>query len=122
MSFSDELKSARRAAGLTQQQVADAMGLTNSTYCGYETGKRQPDVKKIKQLSAVLKVSADKLLETGFDIEAADPTTTNIQKVTTSMKTMNEEGQERVVDYADDLVQSGKYIKTRPAELGKKQA
>ena len=27
-----------------RQQVADALGLTASTYCGYETGKRQPDV------------------------------------------------------------------------------
>lgn len=67
MSFSERLKEARISLGYTQQQVADEMGITNSTYCGYETGKRQPDVVKIKKLAAILKVSGDYLLETGFD-------------------------------------------------------
>lgn len=42
------------------------MGISKSTYCGYETGKRQPDALKIKQLSRFLGVSGDDLLETGF--------------------------------------------------------
>lgn len=47
---------------MTQQQIADMMGIDKSTYCGYETGKRQPDVRKIKQLSETLNVSVDELL------------------------------------------------------------
>jgi transcriptional regulator with XRE-family HTH domain len=70
MSFAEQLKIARQRAGYTQQQVADFMGVTNSTYCGYETGKRQPDVPKIKQLSRILNTSGDVLLETGFDPSA----------------------------------------------------
>lgn len=66
MSFPEQLKQARAAMGYTQQQVADAMGITNSTYCGYETGKRSPDVAKIKQLAAILQTSGDVLLETGL--------------------------------------------------------
>ena len=66
MSFTERLKEARISVGYTQQQVADAMVITNSTYCGYETGKRQPDVAKIKQLAKILKTSGDFLLETGF--------------------------------------------------------
>ena len=42
------------------------MGISKSTYCGYETGKRQPDVQKIKQLSNYLGVSGDELIETGY--------------------------------------------------------
>lgn len=56
----------------TQQQVADRMGITKSTYCGYETGKRQPDVEKIKLLAAILQTSGDTLLETGFSPESDD--------------------------------------------------
>lgn len=67
MGFAEQLRKARIASGLTQQQVADAMGITNSTYCGYETGKRQPDVQKIKQLSKIFGVSGDSLLETGYE-------------------------------------------------------
>lgn len=65
MEFKDSLREARKAAGMTQTQVAELMNITKSTYCGYETGKRQPDVAKIKQLSDILGVPADKLLQTG---------------------------------------------------------
>lgn len=78
MSFSERLKEARISLGYKQKQVADAMGVEISTYCGYETGKRQPDVAKIKQLASILEVSGDFLLETGFsssDQEEADAKT-----------------------------------------------
>lgn len=32
---------------------------------------------------------------------------------------LNQEGQEKLADYSDDLVTSGKYIKTDPDQLGK---
>lgn len=67
MGFSEQLKKARLKMNYTQQQVAELMGITKSTYCGYETGKRQPDVPKIKQLANVLNTSGDFLLETGFE-------------------------------------------------------
>lgn len=66
MSFPERLKEARILLGYRQKQVAEAMGIETSTYCGYETGKRQPDVAKIKQLASILGVSGDFLLETGF--------------------------------------------------------
>lgn len=66
MSFREKLRAARESRGYTQQQVADLMEIDKSTYCGYETGKRQPDVQKIKQLSKILGVSGDELLETDF--------------------------------------------------------
>lgn len=72
MSFGEKLRAARESRGYTQQQVADFMKIDKSTYCGYETGKRQPDVQKIKQLSKFLGVSGDELLETGY---AVSPTT-----------------------------------------------
>lgn len=70
MGFPEQLKMARLSLGYTQQQVADLMGVTKSTYCGYETGKRQPDVEKIKLLANILQTSDDILLETGFSPES----------------------------------------------------
>ena len=66
MSFGEKLREAREKRGFTQQQIADTMGIDKSTYCGYETGKRQPDVQKIKAISKILGVSGDSLLETDF--------------------------------------------------------
>ena len=66
MSFGEKLRTARESKGYTQQQIADYMQIDKSTYCGYETGKRQPDVQKIKQLTKILGISGDNLLETEF--------------------------------------------------------
>lgn len=71
MAFSENLRAARKAAGLTQQQVADRIGVTKSTYCNYEKGKREPDVLKIWEIVRVLGVSGDDLLDTGFDEKKA---------------------------------------------------
>ncbi len=63
MSFPEQLKKARKQAGYTQQQVANHIGITNSAYCAYEIGKRQPDVEKIRMIAEFLGVSSDMLFE-----------------------------------------------------------
>ena len=62
MLFGDHLRAARQRAGLTQLQVAQSLGLSASAYCGYETGKRQPDLARLRRLSLLLRVSVDELL------------------------------------------------------------
>lgn len=60
------MKTARKKLGLTQEQVANQLGITNSAYCGYETGKRKPDIAKLKHLASILEVKADTLLDTDY--------------------------------------------------------
>lgn len=64
MSFPKQLKAARLAAGLTQSHMAAELGVDKTTYCGYETGRRQPDIPKLRQLASLLDVSSDQLLGT----------------------------------------------------------
>ena len=62
MSFHEQLKKARLHAGLKQIDVANALGITAGAYSSYESGKRNPDVHKIHQLSNILGVTGDWLL------------------------------------------------------------
>lgn len=55
-------KEAREAAGLTQQQVADRLGVHPMTISGYERGVREPDLVMLVHLSMVYNVSIDYLL------------------------------------------------------------
>lgn len=62
MKIGENLKRARAAAGLTQQQVWEAAGMSESAYKGYEKGERPPPGDKIAVLARVLGVATDELL------------------------------------------------------------
>lgn len=52
----------RKALGLTQQQLADRLHLTNKAISKWETGEGLPDISVLKDLAEVLQVSTDELL------------------------------------------------------------
>lgn len=49
--FSDTLVRLRRSAGLSQQELANALGLSRSAVGMYETGKREPDIETLRMFS-----------------------------------------------------------------------
>lgn len=63
------LKELRLQKGLTQQQVANAIGKTYQAYSYYENGKRDPDTETLKLLADFFNVSTDYLLETPQSVE-----------------------------------------------------
>ena len=60
--FAERLRAWRRAAGLTQQVVATALGVERSTYTYYETGKTKPDLNTLVRLAQMFGVSTDELV------------------------------------------------------------
>ncbi len=60
--FAENLRFARKARGYSQALMAERLGIARSTYAGYETGKRSPDVEMFARISEELFVSADELL------------------------------------------------------------
>lgn len=61
--FSENLKYWRTARGMTQQQVADQLGIARDRYTSYEIGRHEPGIEMLVQLSDVLNVSTDTLLK-----------------------------------------------------------
>lgn len=59
--FSDTLLHLRRQAGLSQQALADATGLSRSAVGMYETGKREPDLDTLRLLSEFFGVDMNTL-------------------------------------------------------------
>lgn len=62
ITFSKRLKEARRAANLTQAQVATKIGMQRGGYAQYEIMGREPSLKTLVQLSKILNRSTDWLL------------------------------------------------------------
>ena len=64
MEFNEKLRLLRKNAGLTQRQVADAVGVTYRTYQNYEAGASMPAGDTASRLAAALGVSTDTLFGT----------------------------------------------------------
>lgn len=60
-SLGAKLKSLRKRKGLTQQQVAERLGITVRAYQHYETGDRTPNLEKSFELAEILGISLDEL-------------------------------------------------------------
>ena len=81
-----------------------------------------PSVEKVQMLAAYLGVTTSELLG-----EEKEPAPEDGDGQVGSLRStllhnfdrLNQEGQERLVETSDDMVSSGKYIKSDPAGLGK---
>lgn len=62
MDFGNRLKSLRKQYGLTQQQLADRIGVTKSVISFYELKERAPSPDVLIKLSFIFHVSTDYLL------------------------------------------------------------
>jgi transcriptional regulator with XRE-family HTH domain len=62
MSLSARLVSLRKAKGMSQQQMADAIGLHVTQIKRYESGATQPSLEALKKIAVALGVSSDSLL------------------------------------------------------------
>lgn len=60
--FQQRIKELRLKQRLTQQQVAEKIGVTRPAYSAYEIGKREPDFETLKKLANIFDVSTDYLL------------------------------------------------------------
>ncbi|MDE6302144.1 MAG: helix-turn-helix domain-containing protein [Clostridia bacterium] len=58
---SKNLKSAREAMGLTQQQVAEIMQTKQTVYSRYETGRAELDYYKIEKLCRLFDITPNDL-------------------------------------------------------------
>lgn len=60
--LSDRLKEERKKAGLTQEEVAEYLGITRPAYTQYETDKTQPSLETAGKLADLYKISVDYLM------------------------------------------------------------
>lgn len=121
--FAQRLKELRKANSITQEQLAAIIGVERSSVGKYE-GKSQiipsDDVKY--KIAEYFGVSVDYLM--GYTDSPNPPMqesqlTEAEHKLIDGFRSLNEEGREKLIDYVDDLIQSGKYIKIHTAVMAK---
>lgn len=60
--FGNNLKKLRKQAGMTQQQLAERLGVTKSIVSYYELSERTPSPEVLVKLASVFRTSTDALL------------------------------------------------------------
>lgn len=91
------LKEARKNARLSQQKVADYIGVSQNTYSYWENGKYNIDNDALKKLSELFNVSVDFLLGK----EIAIPTKASIPVLGTVQAGIPLEAIEDIIDYEE---------------------
>ncbi len=69
-SLSDIIKNHRQASGLTQEEVADRMGMSRRGYQYWEQGRSIPSALQLKELANILRISQKEIARFG-DVDTA---------------------------------------------------
>ena len=72
----------RKAKGMTQKQLADALLITNKAVSKWETGTSMPDISLLKELARILDVTVDELLNGEDSLEKTKMPTYHYQTMT----------------------------------------
>ncbi len=114
--FDEMLIYLRKRAGLTQAELAKKIGVSRSTIGNYEKGIREPDFETLEKIADFFNVELNFLLgKSGNDTELYMEYYNAALKVEKEkeflemFRKLNEEGQDKVRAYMEDLVGLDKY-------------
>ncbi|MBQ3796712.1 MAG: helix-turn-helix domain-containing protein [Butyrivibrio sp.] len=62
MSFADNLMELRKLNNLSQEEIAEKIGVSRQTLSKYETGESLPDIERSKMLADIFGVTMDDLI------------------------------------------------------------
>ena len=114
--FGVNLASARKARGFSS-----LLGITQSTYAGWETGTRKIQLSTMIQLSSLLNVSIDMLIGTeklilperkdNFELKESE------KNLISTYRKLNREGKQKLCERADELLDLGYVEKGDAAKM-----
>ena len=70
MELGNSLFHARKSCGLSQEEVAEKLGVSRQTISKWESGETLPDIRQSKKMSLLYKVSLDDLI--AFDVDVKE--------------------------------------------------
>lgn len=122
MSIGTRMKERREELGITQTKLAEMIGVTKGAVGNYETDVNSPKASIMYKVFAALQCDANYLYQDELSKPESDMLPSEERAMLRLFRQLNEEGKEKLTDYADDLVQSGKYIKSSEIQMDRKEA
>jgi len=69
MQLGNNLAKARKKSGLSQENVAEKLGVSRQTISKWELGETLPDIRQSKQLAVLYRLSLDELIDFDTDVQ-----------------------------------------------------
>jgi len=105
--FSERLARLRRAAGLTQRELAQKTGISNRMIAYYETRSGSPPIQVVQKLAPALGVSADQLLgleAAPTSVDAPSTLELRLWKKVRQLRHLPERRRRAILDVLDGLL------------------
>ncbi|WP_299146767.1 helix-turn-helix transcriptional regulator [uncultured Tateyamaria sp.] len=100
MSFDKNLLRLRKSRNLTQDQMAELVGMHVTSIKTYETGKTQPSLDGLKKIITAFGITADELL---FDEHERDPSM-DLKLAFEAVTQMNEDDKQTVLSLIEAMM------------------
>ena len=119
-----EFVTLRKQAGVPQEELSRRTGVGKASISQYVNGKNTPSNLTALQICTPFHINPAWLM--GFDVpmktfasssSSERALTCNEEALIDKYRELNGEGQEKVLDYATDLIAGGRYIKSDPDKV-----
>ena len=118
LTIGDRIRIARMESDMSQEELAHALGRAGRSYISkIERNQRDLDHGEVIDICRILDVTPNYIF-----FGCRDQLNVDEQKLIDNYRSLNEEGQDKLLDLADDLIRTGKYKKSTPNGLEQKEA
>ncbi len=100
----------RKKCNLTQKELAEKLGVKNSAVSNWENGLNSIDIDTLHLACNVFGVTVNDMYGIYANTQYDEYTSTE-KEIIRNYRSLNQEGQNKISEYIDDIVSSGKYIK-----------
>lgn len=118
--FVQNIKKYCELVGVKPTVACRESGVSSSFISNIESRNQTPSVEKVQMLANYLGVTVSELL--GEEKTPSPASDESEGELLVLYRKLNQEGQEKLLDYADDLASSGKYKKGRTIPVDSKEA
>lgn len=104
----NRLKECREKIGISKQEAARRIGISQPAYLRYESGERKPSLQTTKEIAKVLNTSVDYLVGESDDnnpilLEVSKNENKELFRIVELCSHMDEKQQKRIISYINKL-------------------
>ena len=104
----NRLKECREKIGISKQEAARRIGISQPAYLRYESGERKPSLQTTKEIAKVLNTSVDYLVGESDDnnpilLEVSKNENKELFRIVELCSQMDEKQQKRIISYINKL-------------------